>query len=276
MPSKSAKQAKFMRAIAHGWKPTRMKSAPSQAVAQEFVDADKREGKYSVGGMVRRGVYGALDEYLRRMGAENFGREPRYAIPALPGPEMVPEPGSIAADIYDRYGITDPTATRYDMTSRDRLRQDPYAHLDPSDPARREYERWDFRQGHRTAQPVFQGATEMRASSPHRERLAAHQRRMEDILGVAKGGKVQRYQMGGLARASGASAFSGMPESNAPPSLQGHLQRLRMARRLPPSHQNRIGMHDQQGGLSRAMQAQTGRPPISRRAAFPGSRTNQF
>ena len=39
MPSKSAKQARLMRAVAHGWKPKRGK-APPIAVAQEFMRAD--------------------------------------------------------------------------------------------------------------------------------------------------------------------------------------------------------------------------------------------
>lgn len=45
MPSVSAKQAKLMSAIAHGWDPP-MKNAPSMKVAQDFHQADKRVGKY--------------------------------------------------------------------------------------------------------------------------------------------------------------------------------------------------------------------------------------
>jgi hypothetical protein len=40
MPSKSAKQHRFMELIAHGGKP-RGGKGPSQAVAREFVEADK-------------------------------------------------------------------------------------------------------------------------------------------------------------------------------------------------------------------------------------------
>ena len=40
MPSKTAKQSKFMRAVAHGWKPTN-KKGPPVSVAKEFVAADK-------------------------------------------------------------------------------------------------------------------------------------------------------------------------------------------------------------------------------------------
>jgi hypothetical protein len=37
-----------------------------------------------------------------------------------------------------------------------------------------------------------------------------------------------------------------------------------------PGAANRIGMGDQQGAQARAMQVQTGRPPMSRRQPFPG------
>lgn len=40
MPSKTPKQAKFMRAVAHGWKPQGGK-APPVSVAKEFVAADR-------------------------------------------------------------------------------------------------------------------------------------------------------------------------------------------------------------------------------------------
>lgn len=40
-----------MRAVAHGWKPSKGKG-PSKEVAKEFVNADKRTGKYAHGGMV--------------------------------------------------------------------------------------------------------------------------------------------------------------------------------------------------------------------------------
>ena len=45
MPSKSPKQAKMMRALAHGWKPTGLgaEDMPSVAVAKEFTEADKKK-----------------------------------------------------------------------------------------------------------------------------------------------------------------------------------------------------------------------------------------
>lgn len=42
MPSKSAKQARFMRAVAHGFKPDRVEGPPV-SVAKEFVRADQRK-----------------------------------------------------------------------------------------------------------------------------------------------------------------------------------------------------------------------------------------
>jgi hypothetical protein len=63
-----------------------------------------------------------------------------------------------------------------------------------------------------------------------------------------------------------------MGGARVPPNQQGYLQRMRMMNR-PPSGPvgggaNRVGMRDQQGALSRAMQRGTGRPPMSRRYAF--------
>lgn len=60
-----------------------------------------------------------------------------------------------------------------------------------------------------------------------------------------------------------------------PPNLQGMLQKMRMMARPPlmgQARQGAIGTGDQQGGLARALQSQTGRPPTSRRMAFPGTR----
>jgi hypothetical protein len=46
MPSKSEKQARLMRAVAHGWKPPGAKKPPVPvSVAKEFVAADKEKRK---------------------------------------------------------------------------------------------------------------------------------------------------------------------------------------------------------------------------------------
>lgn len=72
---------------------------------------------------------------------------------------------------------------------------------------------------------------------------------------------------------SGGGGIPGGPR--VPPNMRGYLQRQRMMNR-PPANvgggANRVGMQDQQGGLARALQRGTGRPPMSRRTAFPGGR----
>jgi len=57
MPSKSPAQAKLMRAVSHGWKPSRMKG-PSVKVAKEFVAADKKAKGYQRGGITARRLLG--------------------------------------------------------------------------------------------------------------------------------------------------------------------------------------------------------------------------
>ena len=84
MPSKTPKQAKFMRAIAHGWTPSRMKSPPSRAVAQEFVEADRKysggfaENRYWTGGLAAMDeVNSGIDETLNWLegGPVNYYQE---------------------------------------------------------------------------------------------------------------------------------------------------------------------------------------------------------
>lgn len=75
MPSRSKKQARLMRAVAHGWKPTRIKG-PSRKVAREFVAADQARDRYALGGFVGP---------LRQMLAERGKRpEPERMIGARP------------------------------------------------------------------------------------------------------------------------------------------------------------------------------------------------
>ncbi len=143
-------------------------------------------------------------------------------------------------------------------------------------------------------------------------------------IGEARGGRVRRYQVGGLAQAApGPGQFrppaGGVPPTHrglppraggipprmeppraggtvlgqplpgapapggggvpggprVPPNQRGFLQRQRMMNR-PPANVgggvNRVGQQDQQGGLARALQRGTGRPPMSRRSGFPGTR----
>lgn len=56
MPFKSKKQARFIRAIAHGWKPGK-KKGPSQAVARKLMADDKRSGgRFAQGGLATLGM----------------------------------------------------------------------------------------------------------------------------------------------------------------------------------------------------------------------------
>ena len=57
MPSKTPKQAKLMRAVAHGFKPTKFKG-PSMQVAKEFVAADKGRRAYRLRMKKRNSPYG--------------------------------------------------------------------------------------------------------------------------------------------------------------------------------------------------------------------------
>lgn len=49
MPSKTAKQARFMAAVAHGFKP-KGKKAPPLAVAKEFMRADQKKRRKTIAG----------------------------------------------------------------------------------------------------------------------------------------------------------------------------------------------------------------------------------
>jgi len=93
------------------------------------------------------------------------------------------------------------------------------------------------------------------------------------------GGSPGFYAPGGPGRGGGAQADlgpggGGIPGGpRVPPNMRGYLQKQRMMNR-PPANVgggvNRVGQQDQQGGLARALQRGTGRPPMSRRAGFPG------
>lgn len=86
---------------------------------------------------------------------------------------------------------------------------------------------------------------------------------------MAPGGRPLDMSQIGRGRGPGATPDDArMPGGRAMP-LRGFQQKQAMQRRGNLGG-NRVGPADQQGGLARAMQKQTGRPPISRRSAFPG------
>ncbi len=344
-------------------------------MGKDFAAADKRQG-FAMGGAPAIGLGGLSGFDWQAMMERLQNENPNVGVVETPG-YHIPQPSqregtdfapdSIAAEIYEKYGIIDPTATEYDRTSQAEMREDPYAHLSRTDPARQEYERWDFqRQGSDGSDPISSGSiyperSALRDDNRYRSQLRKHKSKIEDILGSARGGMVEMMASGGLAQAAaggrpgmmmrrGAPARGGMrmnmrggrgmqsgmgmrggnrmmrqkmrqksrmmnrgaagrgqqmrmgampgrqmmppqrqmpqqapgmaqqdammPGNRAMP-MRGMLQKMQSMGRTTPGG-NRVGMRDQQGGLSRAMQTQTGRGPISRRAAFPGSRTNQY
>jgi hypothetical protein len=84
VPSKSAKQKRLMQAVAHGWKPSKIKG-PTRAVAQEFVQAD-RKGR---GGMAGYRYGGHTDmKYYDGGGVEDYeygGGVPGYQFGGMAG-----------------------------------------------------------------------------------------------------------------------------------------------------------------------------------------------
>ena len=85
------------------------------------------------------------------------------------------------------------------------------------------------------------------------------------------GGRVQPGGPGGMPGGRPEMLSPGdarMPGGRAMP-FRGFQQKQAMQRRGNLGG-NRVGQSDQQGGLSRALQRGTGRPPMSRRSSFPG------
>jgi len=75
MPSKSPAQAKLMRAVAHGWKPDRMKGPPRK-VAKEFVAADKKAKGMQYGGYLRAIRESKDTRTSEERWREKYGTEP--------------------------------------------------------------------------------------------------------------------------------------------------------------------------------------------------------
>lgn len=374
--------------------------APGRGIANTIIGTATKARLAAQGWQLANGKWWPPEGTLGYLaeGESGLGRMGGYALPQAPEPGATAEPGSLADEIYQKYGIVDPTATRYDLTSKERLREDPLAHLAPDDPARQEYEQWDARRELGQPRDLTGGSgypepSETRRSNPYRQQLRGHKARIADILSggepmaqaggpggmlppgelildpdeEARGGRVE-YQVGGLAQAMQRQRGS-MGRRGSPQMMQAMQRRTGRGRPQPggrmrgndarrPSPQmmqamqrkmqqrggggprgmvapglrgrpmpgqgraqpggpggqvpgrqpmmspadakmpggrampyrglmqkmraqgggqrKQIGMGDQQGGLSRAMQTQTGRPPISRRAAFPGSRQNQY
>jgi len=199
MPSKTPKQAKFMRAIAHGWTPDRMESPPSRAVAQEFVEADRKysggfaENRYWTGGLAAMGeVNSGIDETLNWLkgGPVNYYQE---------GGDVRPGHGE-GDNPYSRVK----TPGQYALWERQN-------HIEPTVPPPEEPEEVSWWE---KLLSYGKNSGEQLPGHPLSTYAAGPTRTEEELerIGEAHGGRV-RYQTGGLAIAAPAG---GVPPWIAP------------------------------------------------------------
>lgn len=310
MPSKSKSQRRLMTAVAHGWKPDRV-DAPPKKVAREFMREDQKQKKF-LGGPVSNALTQLREsnpdmdpERMERL--RSFANADLSHPEGIPPSAFRRALMGVQQKILDRFesgelGTPTIEAPGQGGIARPTVPGVPWGDApDYQPPAQRIMQP-------PAAAPAYP-AYGPSASDPgqYAERAARHQAR---IRGIFRGGE-QGFQMGGLARATGSvdplmvrammdrrsapgamlrppmkqlggprgttgpgyGGGEGMMGVNpgAPPSLRGYLQKMRMMQR-EPNRQNRVGTRDQQGALARALQRGTGRPPISRRMAFPGTR----
>lgn len=253
-----------MRAIAHGWTPSRMESPPSRAVAQEFVDADRKysggfaENRYWTGGLapmsnVNAGYKGRIEFQRggRRGGRRRDGgagtSTTTYSPPPAPAPVTYPwgtEPGT-SQEMLGRMGYSGPMGYIGVVSG---LRQAGWTAAPGSDPGDLRNTMWyppedTFTGGGGPGGPsgpppriiqsdpasyVGTTAPSSREGSEYRKDLRKHQRRIEKILGSARGGHVNYYEEGGTVRpghAEGPNPFEGrnMPGSYARWERENHI-----------------------------------------------------
>ena len=240
MPSKTPKQAKFMRAVAHGWTPSRMKSPPSRAVAREFVEADKKysggfaENRYARGGLAFMNEVDSNSERARPLRGFQLGggargiagmyRRARELAEGSQDPDVSPygtEAGT-TQQMLDRMGYSGPMGYLR-LTSG--LRQAGWTPASGSGDGDLANTMWYPPEGTLTGEDApppriiptdpasYVGGTASGTSgggggggggsgegSEYREGLRQHRGRIEEILGSARGGHVNYYQEGGAAR----------------------------------------------------------------------------
>lgn len=232
-----------MRAIAHGWTPSRMKSPPSRAVAQEFVEADKKysggfaENRYAKGGLSAMNEVDSGSERQRPLNQLHFQRGGRrggrrtnggggtstttYSPP--PAPEAPTFPwGSEAGttqEMLDRMGYSGPMGYIGVVSG---LRQAGWTPAPGGDPEDLRNRMWyppeqtltgEGGPGGPSGPPpriiptepasyVGASAEEQAAlkESSYRDKLRAHQGKIDEIFGGAEGGHVNYYQGGGEVR----------------------------------------------------------------------------
>lgn len=167
------------------------------------------------------------------------------------------DPGSIAEEIYNKYGIIDPTWTEYDRTSQTAMQEDPLAHLGADDPARAEYEGWNQQREEMDRVRGLATYPEMPGKqSPQREQLRQHKARVSDILS----GGGDRGGGGGNAVIGGTPGFYERPE-NRPIMLEEEEPVEMQFGGLAQAMQRQRGSMGRRGSpqMMQAMQRQTGR-----------------
>ena len=114
MPSKSPAQARLMRAVAHGWKPDRIKG-PSRAVAREFVKADEKW----TGGLAAMNNVNSMEvmNYQRGGSSRPGGRPGLPQLSLLPTPPAPPIPAPVAPVAPTGSTIADMYGSRYQTSS---------------------------------------------------------------------------------------------------------------------------------------------------------------
>lgn len=288
MPMVSEAQRRLMQGIKHGWKPSRMKNPPSRKVAREFVKEGMKEG-------VVKKQFGGF------MGIPATGAYPRPGLTGLSAPAQVgPSPSdedyqkyqsamAIANAPAEATNLFSPGA-REDLGQVGGLEAIQQRYMAPSPRQATVQPGREFvgaepqpLGGVRTPSSLLQYLEHMRAKNAAR---------YEEPQGLQYGGVPRPVGMAGPSRfppqgaprrpgvipgrqfigAGGEGAgIPGGPQ--IPPNLRGYLQQMRMQNRQSPAGAGggpRIGGGDQRGVMARARQSQTGRPPISRRSAFPG------
>ena len=227
-----------MRAVAHGWKPSRMKSPPSRAVAREFVEADRKysggfaENRYARGGLAFMNEVDSNSERARPLRGFQFGggtagiagmyRRAQEMAEGSQDPDVSPygtEAGT-TQQMLDRMGWSGPMGY-LKLTSG--LRQAGWEPASGSGEGDLANTMWYPPEGTVTGGPggpsepppriieadpasyIGASASAPTGESPHREQLRQHKARIAATLGSARGGHVNYYQEGGAAR-------SGHPE----------------------------------------------------------------
>jgi hypothetical protein len=275
MPSKTPKQAKFMRAVAHGWKPSRTK-APPVSVAKEFVEADKKysggfaENRYWRGGLAamddpnagyrgslewQRGgrvipLDGGLGGGMRRaaLGAQGWQYDPVANV--MREPES-----TIAAPT----GYAPPVTPTYSGPRLTGGRGGGRRHRNGGDEGRWRYGEPPEIDGGPggggpdtggggpggpgtvppriipSAPPITGGALPLDKESVYRDQLREHKARIAATLGVAKGGPVNYYQEGGAVRPGHAEGPNPYPVGSARYRLWERENHVEPAAPPPPA-----------------------------------------